>query len=239
MTCASATITLGKTSESRSPSVYQSRPARPHLARCRSMPSTLRATFVPRSRGRKATSAFAAFRSRTASYRWRTVSRAPIAVCVTVSRCLPRSPRHPTSAHPGRQRSRLIGPAAVRVDRDLVAAGRQLARELPGERLEAAIGGRDAAAAEDRDVHRKRVRALSFGRPSRDELDTRPRPQQRGEDSPRECYRQCACCDHHRQHQIGPSLTVRSRFANRYRSSGSFPSRFKTVWTTPRTSISG
>ena len=66
-------------------------------------------------------------------------------------------PGHETSAHARRQRPRLVGAAAIRVDGDLMTARRQLAGELPGHRLEAAIGGRDATAAEDGDTHPGRV----------------------------------------------------------------------------------
>ena len=62
-------------------------------------------------------------------------------------------PAHPAPPTPGGSAARLIGAAAVRVDRDLMAARRQLARQLPGERLEAAIRRWDAPATKDGEAH--------------------------------------------------------------------------------------
>ena len=75
-----------------------------------------------------------------------------VADCLQV---LASQPGDPAAPHARQQRPRLVGTAAVRVDRDLMTPRRQLARELPGQSLEAPVCRRDPAAAEDGELDRR------------------------------------------------------------------------------------
>ena len=104
-------------------------------------------------------------------------------------------PADPAAAHPGRERPRLVGAAAIRVDGDLVATGRQLARQLPGHRLEAPVRRRDAAAAEDGEPHGLRPFAWAISGTPGHELDARTRAHKWRRHRPKDGSRDYDDCD--------------------------------------------
>ena len=75
-------------------------------------------------------------------------------VCTNVSRYLLRTVGRWTSSAPLYSRQPPVDDVRAAVDDDLVAARGQPGGELLDGGLEAAVGGGDAARAEDRDLHR-------------------------------------------------------------------------------------
>ena len=73
-------------------------------------------------------------------------------VWLTVSGYLPGQVGEEAALDPVGDRDRLVGAAAAAVDGDVVAAPRQAGRQLPRERLEPPVRGRDPPGADDRDA---------------------------------------------------------------------------------------
>ena len=98
-------------------------------------------------------------------------------VWLTVSGYLPGQVRQEAAPDAGRDRDRLVRAPAPAVDGDLVAALGEPRRQLPGERLEAAVRGRDAASADDRDAQAVRPpKVASSGESDREHHHLDPTP---------------------------------------------------------------